>query len=93
MKSYFLEELGDPVRVRNELSKLLPGQIDPWLLLAPDGDAMAYFNVVEEDAGTTSVDVDISGRRYNCDEEVLDVLRELQTRLGGVVRDDDDNEL
>jgi hypothetical protein len=93
MKSYCLEELGDPVRVRGELSNLLPSQVDPWVLLAADDDALAYFNVITKKAGASHVQVDISGRHYNRDEAVLEVLRELQKRLGGVLRDDDDNEL
>jgi hypothetical protein len=92
MKSYFLEELGDPVRVRGELSNLLPDQVDPWVLLASDDDALAYFNVITKEAGVSHVQADISGR-HNRDEAVLEVLRELQKRLGGVLRDDDDNEL
>jgi hypothetical protein len=93
MKSYFLEDLGDPARVRGELSKLLPIQVDPWLLLASDDDALAYFNVLTREPGVSHVQADISGRHFDRDEAVLEVLRELQKRLGGVVRDDDDNEL
>jgi hypothetical protein len=93
MKSWFLEELCDPARVRGELSNLLPNQVDPWVLLASDDDALAYFNVITTEAGVSHVQADISGRYYNRDKAVLEVLRELQKRLGGVVRDDDDNQL
>jgi len=93
MKSYCLEDLGDPARVRGELSDLLPHQVDPWVLLASDDDALAYFNVITKEAGVSHVQADISGRHYNRDEVVLAVLRELQKRLGGVVRDDDHNEM
>jgi len=92
MKSYYLEGLGDPSLVRGELAKLLPGQIDPWLLLASDEDVLAYFNVIAEADGS-HIEADISGRHYNRDQAVLEVLRGLQKELGGVVRDDDDNEL
>ena len=100
MKSYFIEGLGDLGRVRSELSKLLPGQADPWLLLTADDDVVAYFNISTEEFNFSAeeayglcVVADISGRHYYQDEAVLKILRELQKRLGGVVRDDDDNEL
>ena len=93
MKSYFLEGLDDPDRVRSELSKLLPGQTDPWLLLTADDDVVAYFNISTEECYGLCVEVDISGRHYYRDEAVLEALRELQKQLGGVVRDDSYNEL
>ena len=107
MKSYFIEGLGDLGPVRSELSKLLPGQVDPWLLLTADDDVVAYFNISTEEFNISTeefnisaeeadglcVVADISGRHYYQDEAVLKILRELQKRLGGVVRDDDDNEL
>jgi hypothetical protein len=71
----------------------LPNQVDPWVLLASDGGALAYFNVITKEASFSYIQADISGRSYNRDEAVLEVLRELQKRLGGVVRDDDDNAL
>jgi hypothetical protein len=49
--------------------------------------------VITKEASFSYIQVDISGRSYNRDEAVLEVLRELQKRLGGVVRDDDDNAL
>jgi len=100
MKSYLLEGLGDLDRARSELSKLLPGQADPWLLLTADDDVVAYFNISTEEfnfsteeADVRCVVADISGRHYYQDEAVLKILRELQKRLGGVVRDDSYNEL
>lgn len=93
MKSYFLEGLGDVVLVRNELSNILPNWVDPWLLKTTDADPVAYFTVVANEADVVSIQADLSGRHYDEDGAVLTILRELQKRLGGIVRDDNDNEL
>jgi hypothetical protein len=98
LKSYFLEGLRDQHAAEALLSLLLPGQTDPWLLLAEGGDPIAYFHpgpvAGEEDAlGPFLVQVDISGRHYNEDDVVLRVLRLMQAELGGQIRDDDDNQL
>lgn len=81
--------------VEVELSRLLPGQTDPWLLLASPEDPIAYFNLrvrgEEEDLlGPNLIQADISGRHYHEDEAVLSVLREIQSISGGQIRDDDD---
>ena len=92
MKSYFLEEVtGDLARVRRELSKLLPVQTDPWVLFAANADPMAYFDLTSERPGTFDIQADVSSRHLNEDTAVLEVLRELQKRLGGIVRDDNGN--
>lgn len=92
MKSYFLEEVTEGLaRVRGELSKLLPVQTDPWVLFAANADPVAYFDVTTNDPGTCNVQADVSGRHFNEDTAVLEVLRELQKRLGGIIRDDNGN--
>lgn len=97
MKSYLLTAVQDSEAARAELTKLLPGQTEPWLLINPKGsDPVAYFNVdvprsFDELEGPFIVQADISGRHYNEDQMVIGVLRALRGRIGGVVRDDDDN--
>lgn len=93
MKSYFLEGLGDVSLVRSELSKLLPDRIDPWLLNAGDQDPVAYFSVAASCDGSSCIQADMSGRHFHQDEMVVRVLRQLQGQLGGVIRDDNDDEL
>ncbi|PWJ90426.1 hypothetical protein C8D77_105321 [Mesorhizobium loti] len=93
MKSYFLERLGEVPFVRSELSKLLPHQVDPWLLNAGDKDPVAYLSVAACDDGTSYIQVDMSGRHFDQDELVVQVLRQLQGQLGSVIRDDSDDEL
>ncbi|WP_076863385.1 hypothetical protein [Bradyrhizobium mercantei] len=89
MKSYFLEELGEVSLVRSELSAVLPRQVDPWLLLADDETPVAYFSIADATDGGSCVQADMSGRHFHQDELVLSVLRKLQARLGGVIRDDE----
>jgi len=92
MKSYFLEDIASCQDVVQALSQVLPGQQKPWLLLEPGGDAIAYFNAhpSESDPDKIGVQADVSGRHYNEDKAVIDILRRLQTVLGGIIRDDDD---
>jgi hypothetical protein len=92
MKSYFLEGTGDIADVRGALSALLPGQADPWLLHAALDDVLAYLDVTANETGAWSIQADVSGRHYDCDNMVLNVLRKLQRQLGGLVRDDDGND-
>ncbi|MGR8959980.1 hypothetical protein [Rhizobium leguminosarum] len=93
MKSYFLEGLRDVAIVRSELSRLLPNGVDPWLLIAADPYPLAYFTVIASEEDAPSIQADLSGRHYDQDGAVLEILRELQKRVGGVVRDDNDNKL
>lgn len=94
MKSYFLEGIASAEEAKVVLRDLLPGQENPWLLRAPDGDAIAYFRVgargeaEDPDIELPAVLVDISGRHYSSDEQVLTVLRTLQQTLGGRITDD-----
>ncbi|WP_027057365.1 hypothetical protein [Mesorhizobium loti] len=94
MKTYFLEQLRDEKQARRALSTTLPGQIEPWLLSMPEGDAIAYFNITNlEDDGGLAIQAECSGRHFEKDEVVLNVLRALRQTLGGILRDDFDNYL
>jgi len=88
LKSYFLEGLIDEQSARCELSKVLPGQLDPWLLNSGAGDPVAYFNVGKTEDGIPCIQADISGRHFDQDQRVLGVLHKLQCQLGGTVTDD-----
>ena len=91
MKTYALEDISSCEGASAELRVLLPGQEAPWLLKAPDGDAIAYFKVGPKDLGREGdwVTADVSGRHYFEDEAVISVLRKLQSKVGGVIIDDD----
>lgn len=80
----------------------MPAQADPWVLLASEGDPIAYFNIVEVSDlgleaelwdGPFAVGADVSGRHYDDDDKVLSILRRLQARLSGLIKDDFDNVL
>ena len=88
MKSYFLEGLIDEQSVRCALSKVLPGQVDPWLLNSQAGDPIAYFYVATDEDAAPCIQADVSGRHFDKDSSVLNVLNELQRQLGGTIGDD-----
>ena len=88
MKSYFLEGLIDGHSAQRELSKVLPGQADPWLLNSQAGDPIAYFYIEKDEDGIACVHADISGRHFDEDAPVLEVLHKLQRQLGGTITDD-----
>ena len=72
---------------RKLLNEALPGQTEPWVLVADDGiDAVAYFNVEEDDQeGPYVIVADMSGRHYRTDQSVIDILEKLQKDLGGTI--------
>lgn len=84
MKSYFLERVRGRAETEAALSGLLPGQTHPWILWHAPGDPIAYLYIGEE-RNALHVQADISGRHCYRDDEVVDVLRELQRRVGGIV--------
>ncbi|MBX9400822.1 hypothetical protein K4L06_05815 [Lysobacter sp. BMK333-48F3] len=84
MKSYFLEGVRGRAETEAALSELLPGQTDPWILWHVPGDPIAYLSIGEE-RNALYVQADISGRHCRQDDTVVDVLRELQRRVGGIV--------
>ena len=81
VKSYHLLGVTKADAVSAVLSELLPGQTHPWLLLESTDDTIAYFRIV----GHNEVQADVSGRHYDEDAAVLDVLEVLRTRVGGVI--------
>jgi hypothetical protein len=85
LKSYFLEGPIDEQSARCALSKVLPGQADPWLLNSEAGDPIAYFNIDKNEHGISCIQADVSGRHFNEDDRVLSVLYKLQGQLGGTV--------
>jgi len=93
VKSYFLGGLNDAMPAQKALCRRLPNWTDPWLLNDKDGDVIAYFSVVEVAVGVNAVQADISGRHFARDVEVIEVLRQLQSELGGSITDDDDRQV
>ena len=91
MKSYFLEELTDEDSARAALSEALPNWVEPWLLKDESEDVVAYLDLVRSPEGKVSIQADLSGRHHGEADLVIQVLRSLKERLGGVVTDDDDN--
>jgi len=87
MKSHLLVGIASEALTREVLRSLLPGQEEPWLLLASAEDPIAYFSIGSELDGEKSVHVqaDVSGRHYNEDIKVLEILRRLQASVGGVI--------
>lgn len=90
---YFLEKVVSEEEIRKALSELLPGQANPWILWGGEGDALAYFHLNKNDEGALSINASISGRHYGEDESVLEILRQLQRRIGGAIEDDFGNEI
>jgi hypothetical protein len=86
MKSYILEGIRSVDAGTQALVQLLPYENLTWLLRDAAGNVMAYFYVVEEDELTQqprAVVADISGRHYNCDAQVIALLKVVQSEVGG----------
>ena len=89
MKTYCLRPVQSQSEAFAKLSTLLPGQSKPWLLKDSSGDVMAYFDLEDVDqTGVLTISVDISGRHYNCDAEVVALLERLRADLGGEITND-----
>lgn len=75
---------------RLALSEALPGQTEPWVLKSELGDAVAYFNIItdETDVICPAIQADISGKHFNKDNLVIEVLNKLQQQVGGNVTND-----
>lgn len=87
MKTYILDGISSQAEAAVLLSAILPSQSSPWLLLAEAGDPIAYFDVVATDVDLVgpAVTADVSGRHYNEDREVVEILEQLQKKLGGKI--------
>ena len=91
VKTYILEKVASVEQATIALRKVLPGQESPWLLRDAHGDAIAYFNVREEEIGIIcpAIVADVSGRHSHEHAKVLDLLRELQEHVGGRIVPED----
>ncbi len=90
MKSYFLAPIASRSVAVTALSAVLPGQAEPWLLKDNAGDVMAYFSLVESDSttGERTIQVDVSGRHYNRDADIVSILQTLKQEVGGEITND-----
>lgn len=48
MKSMALVAISNRDKITDALDQVLPGQREPWLLLAKEGDSIAYFHLKPE---------------------------------------------
>jgi hypothetical protein len=89
MKSYFLAPI-ESGSAAAALDSILPAQGDTWLLKDAAGDVMAYFSLVERDSttGERTIQVDVSGRHFNRDADIISVLQRLREKLGGEITND-----
>lgn len=85
MKSYFLIGTAGRPQTQAVMDELLPAQRDPWVLFHATNGAVAYLSV--EPNG--DVQADVSGRHYNQDDAVLEMLEVLKVRVGGKIENDD----
>ena len=92
MKTISLVGISNPADVPKTLSRVLPGQKEPWLLLAKEGDPVAYFHIEDlaaDDPDSPCISADISGRHYNEDAAVIKVLSDIAAVVGGRIVTDE----
>ena len=87
MKSYFLGPIANKPQARILLSKLMPNQNEPWVLLDTALDPIAYFNIIDTDEGPGII-ADISGRHFNEDGKVIGLLQKIGLEIGGTINND-----
>lgn len=87
MKSHFLEGILDAAAAEAALNEMLPGQTRPWLLHASDGDVIAYIRIETHLDGlaNTHICAEVSGRHYDQDGPVVELLCCMRSRVGGVL--------
>ena len=93
MKSYFLHDVrnSNAASLGASLASVLPGQSNPWILFHNGVDPVAYFNVITDEDGERgdiippAICADISGRHYNGDQAVIDILSDIQKTLDGKI--------
>ncbi len=85
-----LAAISKPDKVGDALDEVLPGQREPWLLLARDGDPIAYFHLElgGRDWQAPYLQADISGRHYHEDDAVAAVLGKIAALVGGRIERD-----
>ncbi len=90
MKTYSLHRIVDFSKLTAVLNELLPGQHNPWVLMHAENDPIAYFNVVDHDIDIVgpAVMADISGRHFESDKQVIDILIAIQDKVGGEITSD-----
>lgn len=91
MKSYFLAPIASRENALIALDAILSkGTDQTWFMMATDADPMAYISLIEVDdtTGLRTIQVDMSGRHYDRDADVLTVLEKLKTILGGEITND-----
>jgi hypothetical protein len=90
MKSYFLDHVSSMSTAETALSDELPGPREPWVIFDVMGDPIAYLRVgtMMEDGQNLHIQADISGRHYDKDQVVIELLERLQKRVGGSISSD-----
>jgi hypothetical protein len=90
VKSYILEHVSSVVAAETALRIELPGQEHPWILHSSKGEVVAYMYVETELDGENNLHVqaDISGKQYNEDATIIELLQRLQKHVGGFISDD-----
>lgn len=90
VKSHFLEGILSAAVAEAALNDELPGQTQPWLLHAPDGDVMAYLRIEThlDGVANTHICAEVSGRHYDQDGLVVALLCRIQSCVGGVLQSD-----
>lgn len=86
-KTYILEPISSIEKAAELLGQMLPEDNSTWLLLSPNGEPVGCFNIeagIDHDYGP-GVWADQIGQHDGVDEQLLDVLRRLQTQLGGEI--------
>lgn len=99
MRCYFLDGILDQDRANRALEETFPdqGAYETKVIFSPDGKhPIAYLYVGEPDFGEELdgpflIQTDVSGRSYDfdIDARIIEVLRALQAKTGGILRDDD----
>ncbi len=89
MNSYFLENIVKCTGLESTISRLLPGQPDPWLV--KDGaNAIGYVYISkdsEEFNGVTVV-VDVKGGLNEKTRRIESFLEKLKNEVGGTIASD-----
>ena len=102
MRNYFLENIPSHELAMSALDEAFPDQHDSTkVVFGPDGcSSISWLYVSEPDdpdwhAGPFLIAADVTGRQYDFDVDarVIEALRLVQGRSGGVIRDDDGQEI
>ncbi len=89
MNTHFLENITKRKGLEGIISRILPGQTDPWLV--SDGtDPIGYVYISEdcEDFDGITVVVDIKGGCGHKSRKIISFLEELKLEVGGTIASD-----